>query len=67
MVTQICAGYVRGLYGVPNELRALQPCFPHFRNDKASLTRRIIELACMCGRYGTPRVTALLHIEKSGE
>lgn len=33
------------------------------RDDELPLTRRIIELACMYGRYGYRRVTALLHLD----
>ena len=31
------------------------------RDDEDALTKRIIELAAVYGRYGTPRITALLH------
>lgn len=30
------------------------------RDDEEPLTKRIIELAALYGRYGTPRITALL-------
>ena len=32
-------------------------------DDEDALTKRIIELASVYGRYGTPRITALLHRE----
>jgi putative transposase len=41
--------------------RASQRYLPIVRDDELPLTRRIIELACMYGRYGYRRVTALLH------
>jgi hypothetical protein len=28
------------------------------RDDEAPLTRRVVELASVYGRYGTPRITA---------
>jgi len=40
--------------------RATQRYLPMERDDELPLTRRIIELACMYGRYGYRRVTALL-------
>ena len=41
--------------------RASQRYLPMARDDELPLTRRIIELACLYGRYGYRRVTALLH------
>ncbi|MEM6332166.1 MAG: IS3 family transposase [Planctomycetota bacterium] len=43
--------------------RAVQRYLPIERSDGGPLTRRIVELASMYGRYGTPRITALLHEE----
>ena len=43
--------------------RATQRYLPIVRDDEASLTKRIIELASMFGRYGYRRVTALLRGE----
>ncbi|MEL6497615.1 MAG: IS3 family transposase [Planctomycetota bacterium] len=40
--------------------RATQRYLPSVRDDEEPLTQRIIELACMYGRYGYRRVTALL-------
>ena len=40
--------------------RASQRYLPIVRDDELPLTKRIIELACMYGRYGYRRVTALL-------
>jgi len=40
--------------------RATQRYLPQVRDDEAPLTQRIIELACIYGRYGTPRITAML-------
>jgi len=40
--------------------RATQRYLPQVRDDEAPLTQRIIELACVYGRYGTPRVTGML-------
>lgn len=40
--------------------RASQRYLPIVRDDELPLTQRIIELACMYGRYGYRRVTALL-------
>ena len=41
--------------------RAVQRCTPITRDDEDALTKRIVELAAVYGRYGTPRITALLH------
>lgn len=43
--------------------RATQRYLPSVRDDEAPLTRRIIELASMFGRYGYRRITALLRRE----
>ena len=43
--------------------RATQRYLPIVRDDEASLTKRIIELASMFGRYGYRRITALLRGE----
>jgi len=40
-----------------------QRYLPQVRDDEEPLTRRIIELACVYGRYGTPRITAMLNRE----
>ena len=40
--------------------RASQRYLPMVRDDELPLSKRIIELACMYGRYGYRRVTALL-------
>jgi transposase InsO family protein len=43
--------------------RAVQRHTPITRDDEDALTRRIVELAAVYGRYGTPRITALLKRE----
>ena len=43
--------------------RATQRYLPLVRDDEAPLTQRIIELAALYGRYGTPRITSILHEE----
>lgn len=43
--------------------RATQRYLPQVRDDEEVLTQRIIELACVYGRYGTPRITAMLRAE----
>ncbi|MEL6340443.1 MAG: IS3 family transposase, partial [Myxococcota bacterium] len=43
--------------------RAVQRYTPIVRDDEKPLTRRIIELAAVYGRYGTPRIEALLRRE----
>jgi hypothetical protein len=48
---------------VLGQSRATQRYLPEIRDDEEPLMRRIIELAALYGRYGTPRVTALLHNE----
>ena len=45
---------------VPGQSRMTQRYLPRVRDDEAPLVRRVIELAGLYGRYGTPRVTALL-------
>jgi hypothetical protein len=40
--------------------RATQRYLPQVRDDEEPLTQRTIELACMYGRYGTPRITAMI-------
>ncbi len=46
--------------------RATQRYLPSVREDEEPLTGRIIELACLYGRYGTPRIEALLRWEDWG-
>ena len=41
----------------------MQQYMPIVRDDEEALTRRIIELAAVYGRYGTPRIEALLRSE----
>jgi len=48
---------------VLGQSRATQRYLPRVRDDETPLTQRIIELAAMYGRYGTPRITALLNTE----
>ena len=43
--------------------RAVQRYTPEVRADEAPLTGRIVELAAVYGRYGTPRITAMLRQE----
>ena len=43
--------------------RSTQRHLPEVRDDEDLLTQRIIELACIYGRYGTPRITAMLRQE----
>lgn len=43
--------------------RAVQRHTPRVRDDEDRLTGRIIELAAVYGRYGTPRITAMLRHE----
>jgi transposase InsO family protein len=45
---------------VLGQSRMTQRYLPQVRDDEAPLVRRVIELAGMYGRYGTPRITALL-------
>jgi transposase InsO family protein len=47
-----------------NQMFALQWDYtPQIREDEKSLTGRLIELAAVYGRYGTPRITAMLRDE----
>jgi putative transposase len=48
---------------VLGQARAVQRHTPEVREDEEPLTARIIELAAVYGRYGTPRITAMLHRE----
>ena len=43
--------------------RAVQRYTPIPRDDEGALTKRIVELPAVYGRYGTPRITALLRHE----
>jgi len=43
--------------------RATQRFLPQVRDDEEPLTQRIIEIAGVYGRYGTPRVTGTLKME----
>ncbi len=45
------------------QARAVQRHTPLVRDDEDRLTGRIIELAAVDGRYGTPRIGALLKDE----
>ena len=45
------------------QARAVQRYTPQVRADEAPLTGRLVELATVYGRYGTPRITAMLHRE----
>jgi len=45
---------------VLGQARAVQRHTPEVREDEEPLTARIIELAAVYGRYGTPRITAML-------
>jgi putative transposase len=48
---------------VLGQARAVQRYTPQVREDEEPLTGRIVELAAVYGRYGTPRITALLRRE----
>jgi putative transposase len=48
---------------VLGQARAVQRHTPQVRDDEDRLTRRIIEVAAVYGRYGTPRITAMLRSE----
>jgi transposase InsO family protein len=48
---------------VLRQSRATQRYLPIVRDDEEPLTRRIIELASLYGRYGTPRITRMLQDE----
>lgn len=43
--------------------RASQRYLPIVRDDETPLTQRVIELACMYGRYGYRRIAAMLRLE----
>jgi putative transposase len=45
------------------QARAVQRHTPEVRDDEAPLTGRMVELAAVYGRYGTPRITAMLQQE----
>ncbi len=48
---------------VLKQSRMTQRYLPRVRDDEEPLTQRIIELAAIYGRYGTPRITAMLNRE----
>ena len=48
---------------VLGQARAVQRHTPLVREDEDRLTGRIVELAAVYGRYGTPRITAMLRHE----
>lgn len=48
---------------VLRQSRATQRYLPSVRDDEDALTQRIIELACVYGRYGSPQITGLLRNE----
>jgi len=48
---------------VLGQARAVQRHTPQVRDDEGRLTRRIVELAAVYGRYGKPRIEALLRRE----
>ena len=48
---------------VLNQSRSVQRYALQRRDDEDEVTARIIELGCVYGRYGTPRITALLRRE----
>ena len=48
---------------VLGQSRASQRYLPSVREDEEPLTQRIIELAALYGRYGTPRITGLIRNE----
>lgn len=50
---------------VLGQARAVQRHTPVKRDDEDRLTGRIVELAAVYGRYGTPRITALLRHERT--
>ena len=51
---------------VLGQARAVQRYTPQVRDDEKPLTGRLVELAAVYGRYGTPRVTAMLRREGWG-
>ena len=44
---------------VLRQARAVQQYTPQVRDDENALTGRIVELAAVYGRYGSPRITGL--------
>jgi transposase InsO family protein len=48
---------------VLGQARAVRRHTPLVRDDEDRLTGRIVELAAVYGRYGTPRITIMLHEE----
>jgi putative transposase len=48
---------------VLGQARAVQRHTPEVRDDEEPLTGRMVELAAVYGRYGTPRITAMLRRE----
>jgi len=48
---------------VLGQARAVQRHTPRVRDDEGPLRGRVIELAAVYGRYGTPRITAMLRHE----
>jgi transposase InsO family protein len=48
---------------VLGQARAVQRYTPQVRDDEKPLTGRMVELAAVYGRYGTPRITAMLRNE----
>ena len=48
---------------VLGQSRMTQRYLPRVRDDEGPLTQRVIELAAIYGRYGTPQITALLRSE----
>lgn len=48
---------------VLGQVRAVQRYTPQVRDDEKPLTGRIVELAAVYGRYGTPRISAMLRSE----
>ena len=48
---------------VLGQARAVQRYTPQVRDDENALTGRIVELAAVYGRYGSPRITGLLRNE----
>lgn len=48
---------------VLGQAKAVQRYTPIEHDDDDALTRRIVKLAAVDGRYGTPRITALMRWE----
>lgn len=63
MLTDCFAVSQRRACKLLGQSRATQRYLPSVRDDEAPLTKRIIELASMFGRYGYRRITALLRRE----